>query len=60
MSRHYFATDGSYGDAEGLVVVDTSDWTDDEWDLIADAPESLRASVAATLVERGLDQLSLF
>ena len=28
----YVTADGSYGGALGMVVVDTSKWTDDDWD----------------------------
>lgn len=30
----YFAVDGSYGDGEDIVVVDTVYFTDDDWDDI--------------------------
>jgi hypothetical protein len=60
MIKHYFATDGSYGDAEGLVIIDTSDWTDDEWGLVEDAPDDQRAAIAASLAAHGSDQLALF
>lgn len=46
MSKHYFAADGNYGSAEGLVVVDTSDWTDDEWAAIDFARDNERAEIA--------------
>lgn len=28
---YYFAMDGNYGEAEKIVIVDTSDWDDDDW-----------------------------
>lgn len=31
----YFAADGTYGDADQLIVVDTTDWTEYEWETIA-------------------------
>lgn len=31
----YFAKDGSYGDASELVIINTSDWTDYNWETIA-------------------------
>ena len=56
---HYFASDGSYRDAEGIIVVDTTDWTEDEWSLINDAPDSERAAVAAQLEREHYDQPEL-
>ena len=43
---HYFAADGNYGSADQLVIVDTSDWDVDEWDIIDQTPDSDRAMVA--------------
>ena len=39
--NHYFATDGNYGNAENLVIIDTADWTEDEWDIIEQSPEMI-------------------
>ncbi len=46
MTNTYFATDGNCGSAEGLVVIDTSDWTESEWDIILSAPDEERARIA--------------
>ena len=43
MSNTYFATDGSYGDATGLVIVDTSKWTHEQWQMIEETSDSFRA-----------------
>ena len=59
MGLTYFAADGSYGDAAGLVVIDTSDWDQDDWDHIDFAPESERLSIARELSESNPDQLQL-
>lgn len=59
MGLTYFAADGSFGDAAGLVVIDTSDWDQDDWDHIDFAPESERLSVARELSESNPDQLRL-
>jgi hypothetical protein len=32
----YFAADGSYGDADSMVVVDTAEWTNEMWDFISE------------------------
>lgn len=48
MDSHYtyFATDGSYGDAQGLVTLDTSAFTEDDWDDIDRASDDDRRDVA--------------
>lgn len=48
MSRdvHYFAVDGSYGHAEGIEIIETEKWTEDDWDLIAETADSERAAFA--------------
>jgi hypothetical protein len=46
MTNTYFATDGNCGSAEGLVIIDTSDWTESEWDIILSAPDDERARIA--------------
>jgi len=60
MSNHYFASDGNYGDAEGLVVIDTTSWTADEWDIIENTPDDRRAAVASSFSDLSSDQLPLF
>lgn len=45
MTQHYFATDGNYGDAKGMVVIDTTHWTRDQWDYIENLSEGQRAEV---------------
>ena len=48
MTKHYFAADGSYGDAQ-IIVVDTSDWSKDEWDIIENCSDSERLDIAYQL-----------
>jgi len=43
----YFAKDGSYGDASGLVIVDTSKWTMETWQMIHETSDDFRAVRAA-------------
>ena len=38
----YFASDGNYGDANGIVLIDTSEWTEDEWEEIDGMTDSER------------------
>jgi hypothetical protein len=42
MSYTYFAEDGNYGDASGLVIVDTSDWTEEQWQMIEGTSDGFR------------------
>lgn len=49
----YFAGDGSYGEWDELsMLVDTSEWTEDDWDEIDCAGDSYRASVAYAISMR--------
>lgn len=45
----YFAADGSYGDATGLVIIDTSNLTEENWQAIEEASDEHRAQLAASL-----------
>lgn len=45
----YFAMDGNYGSAHGLVVIDTNGWTDEDWDTIEMAGDYDRIVVATTI-----------
>ena len=49
---HYFAKDGNYGDALGLVVVNTSEWTEQDWVLIDEAMDDERPEIAQQMSER--------
>ncbi len=52
MNEHYFAKDGNYGDSFGLVVVDTSEWTEQDWVLIDEAMDDERPEIAQQISER--------
>ncbi len=43
---HYFAPDGNYGDATGIVIVDTTHFTEGDWDTIAYSAEQYRVGAA--------------
>ena len=47
MALTYFAKDGSYGDAAGMVIIDTRAWPQDDWDQVEEAGDLDRASIAA-------------
>lgn len=42
----YFAIDGNYGVAEGLIIADTTEWTPDMWELMEEEPEHTRPELA--------------
>lgn len=51
MATSYFAIDGNYGNADGIVIVETSDWSEDDWSAIEMAGDADRASVAYALAK---------
>jgi hypothetical protein len=51
-STTYFALDGNYGEAQGMVVVDTTKWSEDDWTQIEEASDSERAQVALDLTRK--------
>lgn len=48
---HYFATDGNYGDASGIVVVNTSKWTNQDWELVDETMDYERPQIAKQISE---------
>lgn len=42
----YFATDGSYGSASGLVVADTTNWSSSMWALVEACSDDVRQELA--------------
>ena len=57
MNKYYFAKDGNFGSSEGILIVDASNWTEDEWDRIEEAADG-KWLVAAELSNDRLLQLS--
>ncbi|NBQ64004.1 MAG: hypothetical protein EBT95_00305 [Verrucomicrobia bacterium] len=51
MATSYFAIDGNYGNADGIVIVETSDWSEDDWSAVEMAGDADRASVAYALAK---------
>jgi len=47
----YFAGDGSYGSADSLTVMETTLWSDLDWQLIDEASDEARATVARLITE---------
>lgn len=42
----YFAKDGSYGDGEGILVINTDGWTNEMWETIENATDEMRIVIA--------------
>ena len=55
MALTYFAQDGSYGDAAGLVIIDTRAWNNEQWDRVESASDYARAALAAMIALEGGD-----
>lgn len=34
MTKFYFASDGGFGKAENVVIVDTAQWSEEDWDAV--------------------------
>ena len=48
----YFAIDGNYGDADFLVVMDTTQWTAEDWDAIDESSDYRRIRTAQEIQEK--------
>jgi len=42
MNLTYFAADGNYGDATGMVIIDTTGWTDEDFAELDEASDGDR------------------
>lgn len=51
MTMTYFAADGSFGSAENLIIINTSRWTEADWDAVLSLPDDERAGWAEKLNE---------
>jgi hypothetical protein len=49
--KHYFATDGNYGDAEDLVVIDTDLFTEEDWTSISEELDNYRSHYAKIILK---------
>jgi hypothetical protein len=47
----YFAEDGNYGNAVGLLVLDTTVWSDLDWEIIDSVSHNERTTVARLIAE---------
>jgi hypothetical protein len=48
----YFAYDGSFGSAEELTILDTTAWTDEDWELIDFSTDMERSDVAQKIWQK--------
>jgi len=48
----YFAYDGSFGSAEELTILDTTEWTDEDWELIDFSTDMERSDVAQKIWQK--------
>lgn len=51
ISLTYFAKDGNYGDAVGVTIIDTSGWTDSDFELLDSVSDEQRPLAARTISE---------
>jgi hypothetical protein len=51
-TKSYFAIDGSYGSAWGLVVVDTQKWTEPMWQMLDSVSDETRPELAEHFVDK--------
>lgn len=45
----YFASDGSYGQADGIVIIDTRTWNAEQWERMEYALDHERAAIAFSI-----------
>lgn len=50
-SLNYFATDGNYGSADGILVLETTGWSELDWQMIEEVSDEHRPAVARLIVE---------
>jgi hypothetical protein len=47
----YFAGDGSYGSADGITVMETTLWSELDWQMVEEVSDEHRATVARLIAE---------
>jgi hypothetical protein len=48
----YVAQDGNYGDAEGMALIDTTGWDEDDFECLDSAPDGDRITTAINIAVR--------
>lgn len=49
---HYFASDGNYGDVDGLVIIETTHWTELDWEDLEGSSDESRPATAETIAKK--------
>lgn len=52
IQNHYFSPDGNFGDANGLVIVQTMAWNHNDWEELENVHESERSEKALEISSR--------
>jgi len=47
----YFAEDGNYGNASGISVMETTHWSDTDWEIIEATRDEFRPMIARAITE---------
>ena len=50
--KHYFAIDGNYGQADDIVILDTSMWTEDDFMEVDDELDYYRPQKALEIASK--------
>lgn len=48
----FVAEDGSFGDAYGMVLVQTHDWDESDWDELSNTTDNDRVAIAIEITNR--------
>lgn len=48
----YFAQDGSFGRADGMVILDVSPWSNDDWESVELCLEDDRVKIALDIARK--------
>ena len=59
-NRHYFITDGAYGDARGLYLLNTQHFTEQDWQDIDDCPDRTRTALAQAIYKQRAEENESF
>jgi hypothetical protein len=52
MSKTYFAEDGNYGSVNEIVIVDTENWTPEDWDELDEVSDWARPGIAERIARK--------
>jgi hypothetical protein len=52
MGLTYFAHDGTYGDAERMIVCDTTGWEETDWHKVWSASDNERSAVVLEVINK--------